>query len=125
MDLLNAVYVKKCFPFPVYLEDIKHLMLERSSMNVNNAINGLVPPLHFIIMKEVIMGKSPIPVNHVVKLSFENMNELMLGENPIHANSVVSGSVLPVLFKCTAEFRPEKSPINVNKVLEPSVAPLA
>lgn len=131
MGLLNATYVKKCFPFPVYLEDIKHLMLERRRpMNVNNAIDGLVPPLHFIIMKEVIMGKSPTPVNNVVKFSvvpviFGNMNELMLGKNPIHANSVVSVSVLPVLFRYMKECILEKSPINVNKVLEHSVAPLA
>lgn len=116
MGLLNAMYVKKCFPFPVYLEDIKHLMLERRSpMNVNNAINGLVPTLHFKITEEVIMGKSPMAVNSVVKLSvvpvtFENMNELMLGKNPVHANSVVSASVLPVLFRYTKEFILEKKP---------------
>lgn len=55
-------------------------------MNVNNAINGLVPPPHFTITEEVTVGKSPIPLNSVGKLSvvpvtFENMSELMLGEN--------------------------------------------
>lgn len=130
MGLLNAMYVKKCFPFPVYLEDISHLMLERSSpMDVNSAINGLVPTPHFRITEEVTLGKSPTPINSVGKLSvvpvtFERMNGLIVGRNPIHASSVVSASVLPALCKHTKGFMLEKSPINVNKVLEHSVAPL-
>ena len=129
MGLLNAMYVKKCFPFPVYLEDTKLLMLERGPMNVNNAINGLVPPPHFTITEEVTVGKSPIPLNSVGKLSvvpvtFENMSELMLGKNPFHAISVVSVSVLPVLFKSTKESILEESPVNVDRVLERSLASL-
>jgi hypothetical protein len=66
MDLLSVRYVGKLFLFPVYLEDIKDLMLERSPMNVNNVVNGLVLLLPFKYMKELIMGRSPMNVNHVV-----------------------------------------------------------
>lgn len=71
-------------------------MLERSSpMDVNSAINGLVPTPHFRITEEVTLGKSPTPINSVGKLSvvpvtFESMNGLIVGRNPIHASSVVS-----------------------------------
>lgn len=92
-------------------------------MNANPAANGLVLPLHFKYMKELITGRSPTHVSNVVKHSpvsvpFENMNEPTLGKSPIRVNSVGSGSVLPVLFKYTNEFTVEKSP---NSVVGPSV----